>query len=597
MSDELSFSGNEVLIIDPIYKSIFNNFTYEFWIKPQVTHEITKEAISGEYGNHGGKYVISPYCVGDKNSSGMGISVGTNGVSVYEHSINYFPALLVHECKITEWTHIVIVYKNKTPSLYINGLFIKKGLTSNMDFIFPSGILGGCNPYGFFQGALKNIRLWKRPLESNQVKSLMNDNMVHFEKDLIWGWNQSENAVTQLSDKRDIEISVIIPSYNKYPQNLFTLFSLENQTFDTSKMEVIFIDDNSTDSTESAIVGYPFPYLLKYIKCEKNGGRARARNLGIKAASGKVIIFLDAEILVEKNFIKKHYLTHQENPNSVVSAVMQLKGIYSVIFKDFEQKQLDHFYNLINENVKYLKKWNSLKDNKECLEMITKEDILKNNFQDLTFSKPLEKFYEEELLQYYGDLFSGFHFPWLAFMSGNVSVRKEMLDKAGYFDENFEGYGWEDIELGYRLYLTGVNFLNQKYIQSYHQEHPVTGGNMNQARKNYQLFQKKHQVIDVYLLVLLEIEKDLTFKDINNILIDYKKLCKEHPNQYNVLKNTFKLMLKELGDCLANNKLSENVLKEIVMNSHTQLNIEKKYLQQNNQYEHLTMAFNILENL
>ncbi|TYR81749.1 glycosyltransferase [Priestia megaterium] len=596
MGNELVFTGNETLVINSAYKEIINDFTYEFWVKPEVNHEIDKESISGEHGIHGKKYVIGPVFGEDKNSAGMGISVGMNGVSVYEHSINYLPALLVYETDIAKWTHIAVVYKNKTPFLYINGKFIKKGLTSKMDFVFPSGILGGYSPYGFFHGSLKNIRLWRRSLTETQIEKLMNENLVGTEEGLEWYWNQSEHAITQLGDRREIEVSVIIPSYDKYPQNLFTLYSLDHQTFDTSKMEVIFVDDGSTDSTALSIIDQRFSYLLKYIKCQKNIGRAKARNVGIKAASGKVYIFLDAEILVEKDFIEQHYLSLKENQNLVVSAVMQLKGIYSIISSEFEQNQLEHFYELIKQKPDYLEKWQFFKQNTNTTEILTKEDILENKFQDLSFSKPLEDFYNRYLLQHYGDHFVGFHFPWLAFMSGNVSVKKELLDKAGYFDESFEGYGWEDIELGYRLYLAGASFFNQRNIRVYHQEHPVSSGNVQQARKNYQLFQKKHPVIDVYLLGLLEIEKGLVFQDINNILIDYKQLCKDYPNKYHVFKETFKLMLEELGNCLRDNQLPGHAFKEIIQKKNPQLNIEKRYLQKRNRYRQLVKIFNLLEN-
>lgn len=597
LEDELVFSGNETLIIKSLYKEISNNFTYEFWVKPEVNHEIDREFTSGLCGVHGKKYVIGPAFGGDKNSAGMGISVGINGISIYEHSVDYLPALLVHETDLTTWTHIAVVYKEKTPSLYINGKFIKKGLTSKMNLIFPSGILGGCPPYGFFQGSLKNIKLWKCPLTENQIVKSWGKESIGTEESLVWCWNQSKHTITQLGERRDIEVSIIIPSYNKYPQNLFTLYSLENQTFNTSKMEVIFVDDGSTDLTALSLIDHRFSYLLKYVKCEKNVGRARARNIGIKAASGKILIFLDAEILVEKYFVEQHYLSLKTNPKIVVSAVMQLKGIYSIISSDFELNQLDHFYQLIKDNPHYLTKWQAFRQKNSRTEILTKEDILENKFEVLSFSKPLENFYNRCLLQHYGDYFSGFHLPWLAFMSGNVSVTRELLDKAGYFDENFEGYGWEDIELGYRLHLAGASFFNQRNIQAYHQEHPVSVNNISQARKNYQLFQKKHQVIDVYLLGLLEIEKGLVFKDINNILIDYKQLCKDYPNQYNLFKETFMLMLEELGASLRCNKLPYNKIKEILQKRNLQLGLEKKFLKKENRYQDLVKAFDLLENL
>ncbi len=95
-----------------------------------------------------------------------------------------------------------------------------------------------------------------------------------------------------------IDVSIIIPTYNKFPLNLLTLYSLENQTYDSSKFEVILVDDGSTDSTLSIADNYLFPFHFKYIRVPQNIGRPAARNTGIRAAKGRWIIFLDAEILV-----------------------------------------------------------------------------------------------------------------------------------------------------------------------------------------------------------------------------------------------------------------------------------------------------------
>ncbi|MFX3624581.1 MAG: glycosyltransferase [Ectobacillus sp.] len=591
MANELMFSGNETIFIHSVHKELFNNFTYEFWAKPTAAHEIDNESTSGEAGISGKKYAISPCFGGNKNAAGMGVSVGTNGVSVYEHSIDYLPALLVYKSRITDWTHIAIVYRDKTPFLYINGQFIKKGLTSAMDFIFPSSSFGGCAPYGFFEGSLKNMRIWKRPLTENEIKKAMNQNLSKEESGLFCCWNQCENAITHLDEKKDIEITVIIPSHNKYPQNLLTLYSLEKQTFDLSKVEVIFIDDASTDMTASSVMGRPSPYLLKYIKCEKNAGRSRARNLGIRAASGNIIIFLDAEILVENDFIEQHFLSHKDQPNLVVSAVMQMKGVYSIIFPDFGQKQLHHVYELLQSNPEYFSKWQLFQQTHNNTVLFTKEDIITNKFQALSFSKPLEPFYENLLLKIYGDDFSGFHFPWLAFLSGNVSLRKDMLQKSGYFEESFEGYGWEDAELGYRLHLAGASFFHQRNIHSYHQEHPVSVGNIEQAQKNYQLFRMKHPVIDVYLLALLELGKGLVFQDINHILSDYRQLCHDYPNSFTVFKNAFKAMLEKLGAPPNARNHYRHIRNKVRVNK------EKLLLEQSGKYGHLVKAFHLLANL
>ena len=50
------------------------------------------------------------------SNAGAGISVGTNGISVFEHGDNYLPSLLVYDVPLTGWDHVVVVYENKSPN-------------------------------------------------------------------------------------------------------------------------------------------------------------------------------------------------------------------------------------------------------------------------------------------------------------------------------------------------------------------------------------------------------------------------------------------------------------------------------------------------
>lgn len=119
----MRFNGKDKIIIQPVFKDIKNNFTYEFWVKPEATHKIRKESIKGVSGISGQRYVIGAGQGDNEEYAGIGVSVGANGVIVFEHTANHLPATLVYETKITDWTHIAIVYSTKTPYLFINGQF------------------------------------------------------------------------------------------------------------------------------------------------------------------------------------------------------------------------------------------------------------------------------------------------------------------------------------------------------------------------------------------------------------------------------------------------------------------------------------------
>lgn len=87
-------------------------------------------------------------------------------------------------------------------------------------------------------------------------------------------------------------ISVIIPTYNRDNSLKRSIDSVLNQTF--KDFEVIVIDDDSTDDTESIVKNFNDP-RIKYIKHKENRGAGAARNTGIKNARGKFIAFQDSD--------------------------------------------------------------------------------------------------------------------------------------------------------------------------------------------------------------------------------------------------------------------------------------------------------------
>lgn len=94
------------------------------------------------------------------------------------------------------------------------------------------------------------------------------------------------------------DISVIIPAHNAEGCLGRALDSLAAQTFDPERMQVIVVDDGSTDGTADVIASYrakaPFP--LEIISLPKpSGSPAMPRNMGIERATGEYVFFLDAD--------------------------------------------------------------------------------------------------------------------------------------------------------------------------------------------------------------------------------------------------------------------------------------------------------------
>ncbi|MFI8216362.1 glycosyltransferase family 2 protein [Streptomyces sp. NPDC085932] len=93
------------------------------------------------------------------------------------------------------------------------------------------------------------------------------------------------------------DVSVIIGAYEAMPYLIECLSSVEAQTIDPDRVEVIAVDDGSTDGTgeylEEFAARAPMPVLV--IRQENSGGPSGPRNVGLGKASGRYVFFLDAD--------------------------------------------------------------------------------------------------------------------------------------------------------------------------------------------------------------------------------------------------------------------------------------------------------------
>ena len=94
------------------------------------------------------------------------------------------------------------------------------------------------------------------------------------------------------------EVSVIIPAYNYGGYIKECLDSCIEQTF--TDTEIIVIDDASTDNTRSVIESYP----VKLISLPENRGYSYCKNVGIREATGKYIVHLDADDVLTPESVK-----------------------------------------------------------------------------------------------------------------------------------------------------------------------------------------------------------------------------------------------------------------------------------------------------
>ncbi|MBI2675499.1 MAG: glycosyltransferase family 2 protein [Candidatus Aenigmarchaeota archaeon] len=100
-------------------------------------------------------------------------------------------------------------------------------------------------------------------------------------------------------------VSVIIPAFNEEETISKTVESVLSVNYPRGSLEVIVVDDGSTDGTGKIASLYHEKGLIKLISSQKNMGKATALNKGIELARGEFIACMDADSAVEKDIIIK----------------------------------------------------------------------------------------------------------------------------------------------------------------------------------------------------------------------------------------------------------------------------------------------------
>ena len=209
-----------------------------------------------------------------------------------------------------------------------------------------------------------------------------------------------------------MKLSVIIPTHNRAETLKICLKKLIAQQ--GVDFEVIVVDDGSTDDTERVVRNFQFPISnfqinpkseirnpkLQYIH-QPASHQAVARNRGVKEAKGDVIVFIGDDIFVEPGFLQKHHDRHTEYPDENVVVLGHTTWDPNIKINSYmrflEDSGWQFGYKFLNPG------------------MIGKIE------------------------------------PYKFFYTSNISLKKSFFKKE-WFDEDFKFYGWEDIELGYRLW-------------------------------------------------------------------------------------------------------------------------------------------------
>ena len=147
------------------------------------------------------------------------------------------------------------------------------------------------------------------------------------------------------------KVTVIIPSYNSVEFLDSTIASIKAQTIGFENIELIIIDDYSTDSTPELIEKYCSEYdnIKTYESGKKTGTPGRARNIGIANSEADYIMFIDHDDNYLPDTVEKLYNAITSNKSDVAIGKFQTFGENYFVTEDWITK--DTVLNSIDENL------------------------------------------------------------------------------------------------------------------------------------------------------------------------------------------------------------------------------------------------------
>ncbi len=272
-------------------------------------------------------------------------------------------------------------------------------------------------------------------------------NLNHYQR-VAEEWHQFTDLTL---DSFDYEIpatvSIVSILYNREEQIEHFVSALSRQSF-KGQIELVMVDDSSPDRSvqrlHSALEGHSSTRInLKLITNRQNLGNCHSRNIGIAHSTGSIIIVIDSDCLLSQDFVRNHFFAHTYcNCSVVVGPIVELLGLPPF-------GALEHY--------------------------------------ERHLAKANEHAYRQDNI-----LFESF----LNCVTRNFSAKQGLLRNVG-FDPHFSysvspesGFGWEDVETGYRLYKSGARIVYHPSAVSVHISHPSSVAENGKAAKSWLNFSR-----------------------------------------------------------------------------------------------------------
>jgi GT2 family glycosyltransferase len=211
-----------------------------------------------------------------------------------------------------------------------------------------------------------------------------------------------------------VKLSVVVPTHDRSQVLLRVLDGLGEQTLPRDAFEVIVVDDGSRPEHREKLRAFRAPYELHVVE-KPQGGLASARNAGADRARGSYLLFLDDDVMPDRDLLREHLAAHDSAGRTVavVGALPYPPHVRMTTFLWYLERS--GHYDLYRHPDKY----------------------------------PAGR-------------------PPMPPLNGNSSIPRAAFFDVGRYDESFSQYGSEDLDLGYRLARAGIPFVYDPRAVGYH---------------------------------------------------------------------------------------------------------------------------------
>ncbi|HEX9061768.1 MAG TPA: glycosyltransferase [Clostridia bacterium] len=258
-----------------------------------------------------------------------------------------------------------------------------------------------------------------------------------------------------------MKISIIMPYKNRLENICLSFEALAAQTMDKSEFEVIVGVMEYCEKYVAACNRFVDKINIRSVMLNEEWNVALARNAALKQATGEVLVILDVDMVVPKNFLTNLYDRHFS----------------------FQQRQC-----VIGQMIDYSNNTENV-ESVEVLPFSHYEYLL----SDLEKEEPFRKDTRWQV---------DHNIPWAFAWTALIALpRKVVEENMLYFDVSFKGYGVEDLEWAYRISRTGIPLALKHDVWGIHLPHARNvHSNQLTERTNYRYFLGKYPGYDVEIV-------------------------------------------------------------------------------------------------